>query len=167
MRYKELLENSSAGSTSSSNIAIVPGNQTMIRRAIGAGFDPDGDFGIYNFAKNKKLKENISDVENEWEKLDINFHISERGEYIKLNKIIVPEDLRNSGIGSKAMKILIDYADKNSKIIALTPDESYGGKISKLKKFYKKFGFVENKGKNKDFSTMDSFIRYPKNHLTK
>lgn len=166
MRYKELLENASCGSTASSNIAIVPANtKTMLRRQyqnnIGVGFDANGDYGIYNFSKN--LKENLNSVKKEWENLDIDFHISEVGDYIKLNKIIVPENMRNNGIGKKAMEILLKYADENNKIISLTPDESFGGKLSKLKKFYKNFGFIENKGKNKVFSTMDSFIRFPKN----
>ena len=58
MRYKELLETSTAGATSSGNIAIVPGNTGKVikRPGIGAGFDADGDYGIYEPSKNKKKK---------------------------------------------------------------------------------------------------------------
>jgi hypothetical protein len=38
----------------------------------------------------------------------------------------------------------------------------FGGNKNRLVGFYKRFGFVENKGKNKDFSTMDLMIRPPK-----
>ena len=33
---------------------------------------------------------------------------------------------------------------------------------ARLKKFYKKFGFVENKGRNKDFEISELMYREPK-----
>lgn len=55
MRYKELIESSTAGATCASNIAIVPGNTGKVikRPGIGAGFDADGDYGIYEPSKKK------------------------------------------------------------------------------------------------------------------
>lgn len=50
MRWHEieqLVETSSAGGTSAGNIAVVPGNGNSSKGSIGAGFDPNGDFGIY------------------------------------------------------------------------------------------------------------------------
>ena len=69
---------------------------------------------------------------------------------------------RNQGIGSKAMKRIIDYADNSKQMIVLTPSDEFGGNVNKLIKFYKKFDFVENKGKNKDYEISESMYRMPK-----
>ena len=81
---------------------------------------------------------------------------------LTLDKIVVPEDLRGRGVGSKAMKKIIKYADQNNKTIALTPSTDFGGNKSKLTKFYKSFGFVMNKGRNKNYETQEMMIREPK-----
>jgi hypothetical protein len=81
---------------------------------------------------------------------------------ITLSKIVVDKNSRGGGKGTKAMKDLIAYADSKGKKIVLTPTKDYGGSsVSRLKDFYKQFGFVENKGKNKDFSTRESMYREP------
>lgn len=94
------------------------------------------------------------------------FSAYESGEDIKLSSIIVPKDARKQGVGSKAVQDLIDYADTQGKRVTLTPaikDDFQGTTSSaRLKKFYKKFGFVENKGRNKDFKISDSMYREPK-----
>jgi predicted GNAT family N-acyltransferase len=70
--------------------------------------------------------------------------------------------MRGHGIGSKLMKDIIDLADKQNRKIVLTPDIKLGAtSVSRLKKFYKKFGFVENKGRYKDFSISDTMYRLP------
>lgn len=118
---------------------------------------------IINIWKTYLLKENIKSLSSELEKeFNVQLSLSELGDIISLNKIIIPEDQRGTGIGSEVMKKIIEYADANQKIISLTPTEDYGGKKSKLIKFYKKFGFVDNKGKNKNFETRDTMIRNPK-----
>lgn len=92
--------------------------------------------------------------------------VSEKNKGITLSGIKVKELNQGQGIGSKALNDLIEYADKKNKIIALTPDTSFGGTSKqRLKRFYKKFGFVENKGKNKNFSFTETMIRNPKGEL--
>ena len=72
---------------------------------------------------------------------------------IVLDRIIIPKELRCSGIGSKFMEALIQLANINNSTIILTPSDSFGAtSINRLKRFYKRFGFVENKGKKKDYS---------------
>lgn len=87
---------------------------------------------------------------------------SEKDSEIIISKIIVPEKERNQGIGTKAMRDLIDYADTEGKRISLTPSKDFGGTKSRLVKFYKGLGFVENKGKNKDFEVSETMYRKPK-----
>jgi hypothetical protein len=66
MRWREiekLLETSSAGGTCSGNVATVPGNDGKSGTgAIGAGFDPSGDWGVYNSAKKKPLSKKKPNV---------------------------------------------------------------------------------------------------------
>lgn len=79
-----------------------------------------------------------------------------------LSKIEVPKELRKSGVGSNAMQELTGFADIQNKTITLSPSTDFGGSsVSRLKDFYKRFGFVENKGKNKDYSISESMYRLP------
>jgi hypothetical protein len=79
-----------------------------------------------------------------------------------LSKIIIKKDVRQEGIGSKILNDLINYADKNKQIIALTPSSDYGGNKNRLIQFYKRFGFKHNKGQYKNFEFRDAMIKQPK-----
>jgi GNAT superfamily N-acetyltransferase len=80
---------------------------------------------------------------------------------INLSRIVVPKEMRNQGVGTQVMSDLSEYADSIGKRITLTPSGDFGGSVPKLKTFYKELGFVENKGKNKDFSTRETMYREP------
>lgn len=79
-----------------------------------------------------------------------------------LSKIILNKETRSSGVGTKILTDLINYADTNKQIIALTPSSDFGGDKNRLIQFYKRFGFKQNKGQYKHFSFKDDMIRYPK-----
>lgn len=82
---------------------------------------------------------------------------------LTLSKIVVPKEQRGKGIGKQVMQEIVDYADQHGKTITLTPVKDFGAtSVARLTKFYKEFGFVENKGKNKDFTTKESMYRKPK-----
>ena len=86
--------------------------------------------------------------------------LSKRGSYVTLTDFVVKE--RNSGYGTRFMNDLTRVADENGWVLVLTPDDTFGASsVSRLKKFYKKFGFQENKGRNADFGTRESMIRRP------
>ncbi|TPU61322.1 GNAT family N-acetyltransferase [Acinetobacter baumannii] len=80
---------------------------------------------------------------------------------LSLHKIVVPEAVRNQGTGTKAMQDILNYADSQNKTIALTPSSDFGGNKNRLTNFYKKLGFVENKGRNKDYEISESMYRSP------
>jgi GNAT superfamily N-acetyltransferase len=80
---------------------------------------------------------------------------------IRLHSIEVPKEKQGQGIGSRALKGLTTFADKQNKRVTLTP-QADKGKKGKLEKFYQRFGFKPNKGRNKDFSVSDTRIREPK-----
>ena len=93
--------------------------------------------------------------------IDLSIFENPNEKTISLSKIVVPE--KNVGEGSKMMQEIIDYADNTNQTITLTPSTDFGGSsVNRLKKFYKKFGFVENKGRNKDFGFRDTMYRSPK-----
>ena len=72
---------------------------------------------------------------------------------------MVPESERGAGRGTAAMQALVGYADATGQHLALTPSADFGGNKKRLTEFYKRFGFVENKGKNRAFSTKEKMYR--------
>jgi len=76
---------------------------------------------------------------------------------------VSPND-RNQGTGTSLMNELVKYADDNNKEISLMPglqdDRKGTTSRSRLVNFYKRFGFVENKGRNKDFTKKSGGMYY-------
>ncbi len=91
---------------------------------------------------------------------DLKIGISETKDNIILDKVIVPD--KSKGTGTKFMNDLISDADSKGKTIGLTPSADFGGNKKRLNEFYKRFGFVPNKGKSKDFTISETMIRPPK-----
>ena len=87
---------------------------------------------------------------------------------IELHSIIVNREDQGKGTGSKVMQELIKYADDNGKIMVLDPgllDKKHGTTSqSRLRKFYKQFGFIDNKGRNKNYEFRNLMIRYPQSN---
>lgn len=93
------------------------------------------------------------------------FEIYQTSNLIRLYWIVVPKDNRNEGIGSKVMEELCKKADELKKVIVLDPSvKNSVGTTSKsrLIDFYKRFGFVVNKGKHKNFKISEMMYRLPK-----
>ena len=111
-------------------------------------------------SSNKELIEKGISIDNEILLKTYNLYsvtLSKKGNYVTLTHFIVNN--KNSGYGTRFMEDLIRNADKNGWILTLTPDNSFGGSIPILKKFYKRFGFKDNKGRNIDFNTRETMIR--------
>lgn len=86
-----------------------------------------------------------------------------KGKYLTLSKIEIYPEYQKFGYASQTMDQIIDYANKNGLIIVLTPDAYKPGGLStaKLTKWYKSLGFIMNKGRNKDFETMQLMYKLP------
>lgn len=73
-----------------------------------------------------------------------------------IDMIEVDKAFRKRGIGGMVMDDVVAYADQVGLDIELVPglqdDRSGTTSRGRLVRFYKRFGFVENKGRNKDFS---------------
>lgn len=88
-------------------------------------------------------------------------YVSEGEKNINLSKIVVPKELRNEGAGTAFMNDLLAEADKSGKAVTLTPASDFGGNKARLTEFYKRFGFVPNKGKTADYEISESMYRLP------
>lgn len=109
------------------------------------------------------LQENTNFIKSLKDKYKESFstiNIYEFDNKISIDLIITKE--KNTGAGTALMNEVCEYADKNNKIIILSPSDEFGGNKKRLIEFYKRFGFVENKGKNKEFGIFESMYRLPK-----
>lgn len=105
--------------------------------------------------------ESIQGVRANWSRAGIQHSIRERNGTITVDKIVVPEGMRGDGRGTEAMKLLLDYADQTGQTVTLSPSTDFGGKKFRLKRFYRRMGFVDNKGANRDFAIPESMLREP------
>ena len=103
-------------------------------------------------------------LQSNLDKMGVSHSLShdEKRNAIQVNKIVVPKEQRNKGIGTAAMNSITSHADKYGKRVELTPSSDFGGSKIRLKSFYGSMGFVNNEGKNKDFTTRHTMYREPK-----
>lgn len=117
-----------------------------------------------HYIDNKHNKVDVFEkLRKEWKEKDVDISIYSRSSnrYVSLSKIEVDKKLRKQGLATKAMKDLIKVADENNLIITLSPTSEFGSSKSRLIEFYKRFGFVQNIGRNKDFHFAATMYRNP------
>lgn len=116
----------------------------------------------------KSLDQFVEELKSEIGLHSLRLYIT-RNNDIKLGMIAVPKEFRMEGRGSRAMEALCAMADRENMRIVLTVgqrDDKWGTtSASRLYDFYKRFGFVKNSGRNKDFTIMESMYRNPKSQL--
>ncbi|KVT91860.1 hypothetical protein WK59_03750 [Burkholderia ubonensis] len=107
--------------------------------------------------------ESLGALRDAWEARGLKVDVSEgRDGAITLSRIVVPEGERQSGVGSAFMRDLTHYADEHGARIALSPSTDFGASsVGRLRDFYRRHGFVENKGRNRDFEVSESMYREP------
>jgi GNAT superfamily N-acetyltransferase len=92
-------------------------------------------------------------------------HLTQAGD-LELSSIVVPRENRGQGRGSLAVEALARFADAHGVRVLLTPNRRDPGRgttsRARLVRFYRRFGFVENKGRHKDFTTMAGMLREPR-----
>lgn len=106
----------------------------------------------------------LEDIENKYKSYTKYLSINEGENQITLRNIVLKESERNKGIGQAFIEDLIEYADRKGKTITLTPTREYGT-YEQLKKWYKRNGFVENKGRNADLRLSDTMYRLPESDI--
>lgn len=81
---------------------------------------------------------------------------------VRIMTVQIPPDSRKQGLGSEVMSQIISWADGHGVMLSLSPSTDFGASsVSRLTKFYRRFGFKPNKGRNKDFRTRDTMLRNP------
>jgi len=108
----------------------------------------------------------LQEILNRWTSQGIVLSVFEGDDYLTLDSIIIPKRDRKQGIGTQIMQDLTSYADQVGKLFKLTPGVKgdYQGTTSRnrLVDFYKRNGFVQNKGRNKNFQyRADEMYRDP------
>ena len=74
------------------------------------------------------IQNNLDKIRNKFENdgIILDIYYAKSGDYLALSKIQIPKDKRGEGIGSEVMKQIIEFADKNKKMIALSPSKDFG-----------------------------------------
>ena len=90
---------------------------------------------------------------------DVGIETTQRGNVLEISKIETPDSLRGQGLADQKLDQLIQQADLDGTTLALTPSNAFGANKSRLTKWYKRHGFVPNKGRNKNFTTRESMVR--------
>ena len=117
-------------------------------------------------AAQKGIKGLVGGLEKSAKSKGVDLFLSPRGKNVAISKIVVPENMRNQGVGSSVMQEIIDTADANQLTLSLSPTADFGGNRTKLDKFYKRFGFEPNKGGTRDFEISETMRRYAKQPQT-
>lgn len=162
-RYDGVIIRNVGGSEKSHYVTFSP---TQIKSVNNQGtFDANDTRILYQNEGPKTLDELYEKI-NSWPEFDgsmVGFFEDKNGD-ILLNAIEIKAGNRSNGVGTKVMNEITNYADRKGVRILLSPSTDFGAtSVSRLKSFYKRFGFFENKGKNKDFTTRETMIRDPKN----
>jgi len=113
--------------------------------------------------KNFETAEDIRKyVKTKYPTVVLDFYDSSNQLSSTLSMIKIPREQQKMGIGSEIMNIIVTYSDTYNKTILLSPEKQTSGPSKlKLEQWYKTFGFVFNKGKNKDYRFTGSMIRTP------
>jgi len=118
-----------------------------------------------NWFKKAQQTPELEAILNKWRNQGITLYIFEQIDKIILDSIIVPKEKRKQGIGTQIMQEIVNYANTVGKRLELSPGQKddYQGTTSKgrLVNFYKRFGLIENKGRNKDFTTNKTMYKEP------
>lgn len=107
----------------------------------------------------QQARELSASLEQQFPGLTLN--LGGRDGKITIDRIELRGDLRESGTGTQVMNAITGWADESGVTLGLTPSDSFGGNVKRLKQFYKRSGFVENKGAAKDFEISETMIREP------
>lgn len=122
--------------------------------------------------ESKSFSDSVKALESDLLKKHPQLHqlsLYKSGDDVKLDTIIVKKEHRKAGVGSAVLDDIKDFADKHSKRVILTAGvrDSHWGTTSqsRLDTFYRRNGFVANKGRNKDYSISATHYYDGKSHV--
>lgn len=115
---------------------------------------------LENHPLSKEVEKLENDLKLRYPSIDkLGIYIDKNKNSLFLSDLYIKNEFRGTGVGSAVMKELITFADNKKIPIVLIPEPESETKASLLKliQFYKKFGFVVNKGKNVDYFLSEPF----------
>jgi|LakMenE18May11ns_1017448.scaffolds.fasta_scaffold8831460_1 predicted GNAT family N-acyltransferase len=113
--------------------------------------------------ESQNLSDELFHMRTRWKEMGVDVYIHARTDELNLSTIKVDKDKRGQGLGTTVMKEILDFAQKHNLRVTLTPSKDLGAtSVGRLVKFYRSFGFVPNKGRNKDYRISDTMIWTPK-----
>lgn len=119
----------------------------------------------YRFSQEYGEEEKFADYLSNKYGASVRLYLTQKRD-LHLQHLEVPKEKRKQGIGSAIMQEIEKFADERGYRVVLktaVKDSDFGTTSSgRLKKFYKRFDFVENKNRNKDFSISENMYRKPK-----
>jgi GNAT superfamily N-acetyltransferase len=97
----------------------------------------------------------------------VELYFDDTNNSIFLSDMYIRAEYRGKGVGTKIMNDIINLSDEMNLPVVLIPEPEENSMTQKqLINFYKKFGFVINRGKMIDYSLSIPFamtmVRYPK-----
>lgn len=107
----------------------------------------------------------LKELVKEWTRLGVEIDANIQGgeRELHLSRIEVDLKKQRQGLGTKAMEDLTHFADAFGMVITLSPATDFGATSKeRLKRFYRRFGFVSNKGRHKNWQIWDSMYRIPR-----
>ena len=145
-------------------IAFYP-NQIKSATDNNGEFDPRSN-NIYEQRFNESKENDLMRIRDYYEGtgMDVDIFTSSSKAYANratLSRLYVPKDLRGKGYAKEAMSALTDWADRYGVTLLLTPTNEWGASKARLIQFYKRFGFVENKGSKKNYQYRETMYRKP------
>lgn len=109
------------------------------------------------------IEKAIVAIERRWRPLGVLVDADYDGESIYLGRLVVPKVRRCSGIGSRAMTDIAGLADRHRVFVTLIPTKELGAdSVVRLRRFYRRFGFVDNRGAYKNAEISESMYRVPR-----
>jgi len=113
----------------------------------------------------QETKDELQTIINKHKSLGIDIYAYDDGKgTITLSALRVPKENRKQGMGTEFMTELCNYADRMKKQIILNLGEKESGETTskgRLIEFYKRFGFVRNFGRTKDYRLSCQMYRRP------
>lgn len=102
-----------------------------------------------------------ADLQQEFPGLELWAHVQESagGLVLRLDSLQVPKAQRGTGMGRETMRQLLQFADARGLTVALSPTNEWGAGKARLVAWYRRLGFVPNKGRHKDFAISETMLR--------
>ena len=115
---------------------------------------------LENHPLSKEVEKLENDLKLRYPSIDkLGIYMDNNKNSLFLSDLYIKNQFRGTCVGSAVMKELITFADNKKIPMVLIPEPESETKASLLKliQFYKKFGFVVNKGKNIDYFLSEPF----------